>query len=105
MQVLRSFADLAKVMGCKVKAEKIVNEASFINIEERCGRKAAIIWAFLQDQEACKRYGPAGAILHDSKSLQEATGFEEATVFGSVIALCRNGYAKLATNGLQVRAA
>ena len=56
--VLHSFAELAAVLGNdKMKA-----------IEDKCGRKAAIIWAFLQDQEACKRYGPKGAILHEQAS-------------------------------------
>lgn len=103
-QVLHSFADLAAVLG-NVKAKKVVELASFANIEDKCGRNAAIIWAFLQDQEACKHYGPKGAILHDANSIVAVTGYDEDTTFNAVITLVTHGYAKLTANGQQVRAA
>ena len=103
--VLHSFADLAKVMGCKKKAKKVVEMATFQNIETKCGRKAAVIWAFLNDQEACKRYGAKGEILHDLEQLKAVTGYEESTIIGSAISLARNGFAKFTQNGQYMRAA
>ena len=109
-QTFTSFADLAasdlaKTLGCKAKAEKMEAETAFQAVLDKLGRKAAVVWAFLQDQEACKRYGPAGAILHDADSIGKATGYDESTVFGAVIALVRNGWAKFTPNGRYVRAA
>lgn len=105
-QVLHSFAELAKVLGHdEVKARKVSKLATFTNIEDRCGRNAAVIWAFLQDQEACKRYGPKGAILHDAESITLATGYEQASVVNAVVSLIINGFAKATANGQQVRAA
>lgn len=104
--ILHSFAELAAVLGNdKVKAKKVSSLASFTNIEDRCGRKAAVIWAFMQDQESCKRYGPKGAILHDVESICKATNYEASSVVNAVVSLVVNGYAKATANGKQVRAA
>ena len=103
--ILHSFADLAKVMGCKVKAKKVVELTNFQNIEEKCGRKAACIWAYLQDQETTKKCGPKGAIIHNMDTLRTVTGYDDSVIFGSVIALVRNGYARLTANGQAVKAA
>lgn len=104
--VLHSFADLAKVFkGDEVKAKKVVELTSFTNIEATCGRKAAIIWAFMQDQEACKRYGAKGEILHDMGQLKIVTGFDEQAIFASVMNLIKNGHARLSPNGQYIKAA
>lgn len=104
--ILHSFAELAVALGNdNVKAKKVSKLATFVNIEDRCGRKAAVVWAFLQDQESCKRYGPKGAILHDAASISEATHYDTASVVNAVVSLVVNGFAKVTANGQQVRAA
>ena len=103
--LLHSFAELAKVLGCKIKAEKVSKLATYANVEKACGRKAATIWAFLNDQEACKRYGPKGAILHDMGQLATVTGYEQPAVAHSVISLVTNGFARITTCGTMVKAA
>ncbi len=104
--VLHSFADLAKVFkGDTVKAKKVVELATFVNVEEKCGRKAAVLWAFMQDQEACKRYGAKGEILHDMTQLRNVSGFEEQAIFASVVNLVKHGFARLSPNGQYVKAA
>lgn len=105
-EILHSFADLARVLGHdEVKVAKVSKLISFETIKTKCGRKAAIIWAFLQDQESCKRYGPKGAILHDCESIQAATDYDASDVCDAVLRLIMNGHAKATANGKQVRAA
>lgn len=104
--VVHSFAELAKVFkGDTVKVKQVAELATYATVEEKCGRKAAAIWAFMQDQEACKRYGAKGEILHDMTQLKAVTGFEDNVIFGSVIALVNHGFARLTPNGQYVRAA
>jgi hypothetical protein len=110
-QTFTSFAALAasplvKAMGGnEVKAAKAEAETLFQSIKEKHGLPAAVIHAFLNDQEACKRYGNAGAILHDAASIAAATGYSEETIFGAVVALVRNGHARLSANGRYIKAA
>jgi hypothetical protein len=104
--VLHSFAELAKVLGGnKVKAKKVVELATFTNVLEKCGRKASVIWAFLQEQEACKRYGAKGEILHNLNQLKVVTEYEDGVIVRSVMALVRYGFARMTPNGEYVRAA
>lgn len=113
-QVLHSFAELAQVLGTKVngkvvpnkvKAEKVSKLATFESVKEKCGRKASIIWAFLQDQESCKRYGPKGYIIHDCDSIAIATDYNIDDVRDACIKLVMNGHARLCANGTQIKAA
>jgi hypothetical protein len=111
--VLSSFAELAEVFAAKgdtkgdkikskAKAKKVSELETYLTIEDKCGRKAA---GFLQDQEATKRSGKTGEILHDMETIVFVTGFKEETIFGSVVSLIRNGYAKSCGDGQRIRAA
>jgi hypothetical protein len=91
-----SFGELAKVLGgSQEKARKVWFRPSFQAIADRIDRQAAVIWAFMQDQESCGRYGPKGAIVHTPQSIAAATGVELETVIGSVLKLIAAGHARI----------
>ena len=102
--ILRSFKELAKVLGCSKKAEVVENLSIFQVISQKCGHKSAVIWAFLQDQEACKRYGAKGEIFADVPTLANVTGWSESSCRNATMSLILAGYARPAGT-TQVRAA
>jgi hypothetical protein len=105
-EVLHSFTELAKVFkGNEVKAKKVVALATYNTILDKCGSKAATIWGFMQEREACRKYGPKGFIMHDLDSLMLVTGYDQGQVIGAVVALIRNGFARPTVNGNQIKAA
>ena len=105
--LLNSFADLAKAFEGKLpttpaqkkeiagRVKKVTETVSFVNIMAKLGKKAAMIWAFLNDQEACKRYGAKGEIQHDAKQLAIVfPDWDAQQIQSAVIALTLNGYAR-----------
>lgn len=105
MQTFNSFAELARVYGCKVKAQERMAHGTFLTVQEECGRKAAIIWSILQDREACKRYGDAGKIILTPAELVDITGYEESSVIGCLMTLIRNRFIRPTSDGQAVKAA
>jgi hypothetical protein len=103
-KVITSFAELAKVMGKSKPEEMKVSQSAFDQVEAKCGRKAAIIFAYLNEQESCKRYGKAGQIIHTPQEIAEALGMDEGAAIGYLVALIRNGFAKI-TPDQKVKAA
>lgn len=110
MATFYSFSDLAKHYNVKptpqvAKATGQKGKAASLVVAEKCGKKAAILFEFLQGQEAGKPSGPKGAILLTLESLVAATGYDADTVFRTCMALVRNGFAHFTTNGQYLRAA
>ena len=96
---LTSFAELAKVFGCKEKAQKIIAKTPYLAVERDCGRKAAVVWAFMQDQEACKQSGPLGTIHHTPDFISARTGMPLDTVAEALIRLMVAGHVRPSPNG------
>lgn len=96
---LTSFAELAKVFGSPVKAKTVSKKASFLGIESACGRKAAILWACLQDQEATKASGRKGEILHSPDTLAVRTGYTQDEIINSLILLIKAEHARYSPAG------
>lgn len=104
-QVLNSFAELAKVFRvsetpvvAKRKARKLINDSPFLTVDTLCGRKAAIIWAWLQEREARPASGSNGAILNSPEEIAYATGYTVDTVKDSLVKLICHGYARFSNN-------
>lgn len=105
MQTFNSFAELARVYGCKVKAQERMAHGTFLTVQEKCGHKAAILWSVLQDREACKRYGDKGKIILTPTELADITGYAESSVIGCLMTLINNRFIRLTTDGQAVKAA
>ena len=104
-QVFTSFADLAKALGSKIKAKEKMAHGSYITVQSDCGHKAAVIWAVLQDREACRTYGDNGKIILTPTELAEITGYAESSVIGCLISLIRRGHIRPTSDGKAVKAA
>lgn len=106
MVTVKSFAELAKVMGKKVKVKpEPIKINTFLHVQTKCGEHAAQIWAWMNEQEACKRYGVNGQIIHSPEDIAKILNLEKSTVVSSLITLMRNGFAKPTKDGRKVRAA
>jgi hypothetical protein len=104
-KVLTSFAELAKIFQAsdspvvaKQKARKLINDSPFLTVDTLCGRKAAIIWAFLQEREYRAVYGASGAILNSPEEIAIATGYEVDKVKDCLVKLICHGYARYSNN-------
>lgn len=92
-----SFAGLAKHFGM-AKAEIKKKEAAFLQVEARCGRRAAIVWAVLQDREATKSYGKRGRIVSRSSDIAEAVGYTTKETEKFLTDLILAGHARYTEN-------
>lgn len=103
---MKSFQELAQVFkGDETKMGQATALASWAAVVQKTGQKAAALWAFLTDQEACKRYGPGGWIVHDLTTLRDATGWKDDEIFTSVMKLALAGFVRLTDNGQKVKPA
>lgn len=103
---MKSFQELAQVFGGdEAKMGQATALASWDAVVEKAGQKAAALWAFLTDQEACKRSGPRGWIVHDLSTLKEATGWPDAEILAAVMKLVNSGFARLTDRGQKVKPA
>lgn len=103
----RSFAELAAALelpSAKSKGNVKVSVSTFETVKGQCGRKAALVWAFLQEQEYRARYGLEGQILHTLEDLQGASGYDAGVVVAACVLLVRKGWARFTTDGKHVRA-
>lgn len=104
-QVFTSFAELARVFGSEIKAKEKIAHGSYLTVETDCGHKAAVIWAVLQDREACRLYGDNGKIILTPVELAEITGYTLSSVIGCLISLVRRGHVRPTSDGKAVKAA
>ena len=101
--VLNTFAELAKLYGNDVKAKEMLAHPPLIQIQDSLGDLCAILWCYIQEREACKKYGDKGNHICTPAMLAEESGFPVYKVERALIRLLCAGH--LRTNGREVKAA
>ena len=99
MTVLRSFAELAAVVGVKIAERERKQYGSSVTVSGKCGSKAARIYTLFQDREAGKTYGKDGEIILTPEVISQETGMPLGVVIGCLIGLARNGFIRPTPTG------
>ena len=100
-----SFNELARVYGDRNAARAKVDSEPFRDIEKEFGGICAVLWAMIQDREACKRYGDKGQHICTPAMLAEESGYSLDKVEQSLLRLCLKGKLRATHGGTAVKAA